>query len=131
MPSGGGRGGDPVAVCPGVVDECLEIRFHRAELVRADVERRVRSLGVDRQEQIDGGHDIVDVDELIGVLARADKRNIGSAFDPVEQDLEDAQPLWADDCLWPQDGDTVALVTVLLDYRLGFDLRFAVDASRA
>ena len=79
----------------------LKILAHRAELARADVDR----LSGDRliEAPDDGIDEILHGEQLVAVRAAAEDRDPPPLPDPVEQDLEHAEPLRPDEGLRPHD----------------------------
>ena len=85
-----------------MVDQRLQVAANSPELRRADVERLARSL-----RHIRRAHDRVDEvlhgEQLVAVVALAEDVDAAAFPDPVEQDLEDAEPLRSDERLRPDD----------------------------
>ena len=111
----------------GVGDQALEVGADRAELGRADVE----GLAGDRPLAAAHGRldQILDGEQLVAVRAVAEDRDATALADPVEQDLEHAEPLRADEGLRPQDDDLEPTPPGLARDALGLDLRLAVVAD--
>ena len=86
-----------------MVDQRLQVVAHGAERAGADVER----LPGDRRVETarDGVDEVLDREELVEVVAVAEDRDAAALADPVEQDLEHAEPLRADERLRPHDDD--------------------------
>ena len=68
-------------------------------------------------------------EQLVAVAAVAEHVDAAALADPVEQDLEDAEPLGPDERLGPNDHDLQAPAAELLRDLLGLDLRLAVVAD--
>ena len=109
-------------------DQALEVGADGAELGRADVE------GLARDRRARRGHgrldQVLDREQLVAVRAVAEDRNAAALADPVEQDLEDAQPFRADEGLRPQDHDLEPAPAGVARDLLGLDLRLAVVRRR-
>jgi hypothetical protein len=72
---------------------------------------------------------VLDREQLVTVRAIAEDRDAAAFADPVEQDLEHAQPLRADERLRTQDHDLEPAPARAAGDALGLDLRLAVVAD--
>ena len=79
--------------------------------------------------QPDGLAQIVDVQQLVAVVAAADHGEAAAVLGPVVEQGEDAQALGADEALGPDDRHDHALLAELLAHAFGFDLGHAVGAD--
>lgn len=124
----GERRGRPDRALTGarIIDRGLEVLLHRAELVRADVEDGVHVRFVPGEHELHRADEIVDVHELILVVAPAHHRDVRARFDPVEKDLKDAETLGTDERLRAKYGHTLAHPAEVRTDFLGLDLRLAV-----
>src|SRR5205807_8149388 len=103
----------------------LQVGPNRAELGRADVERRSRRLGHVRRTD-DRVDEIFDREQLVTIVALTEDVDPPSFPNPVEEDLEHADALRTDERLRPDDrrldrGDAAQ--------RLRVDLGLAVPAD--
>ena len=86
---------------PRVGDQSLEVGAHGAELRCSDVEHLAGHVRRRRtQDRVD---EVIDCEELVPVVPAAEHRNALALADPVEQDLEHAEPLRADERLRADD----------------------------
>ena len=115
------------AVGMGVLDQGFQIRPHRSEVRRADVQR-LAGYGFRACEQ-DGFGEVVDVEQLVAVRAVAQDRDAPALADPVEEDLEDAEPFRAEKRLGSKDHDLGAVGGERAGDLLRLDLRAAVVAD--
>src|SRR5437660_1225746 len=79
-------------------DQRAQILANGAERRRADVERLPRGLGC-RRGAYDCIDEILDGEQLVPVVALPEDVDPAALTNPVEQDLEDAQPFRADEGL--------------------------------
>ena len=81
----GGRAGIPIDMLAesGLVEHRLIVRFHRAELFRADIEGIVDRLVWQGQTEPDRGAKVFDIEELIAVVARAKHREVAAVQRPI------------------------------------------------
>ena len=91
---------------------------------RADVHRQAADRGGEGAR--DGVDEVLDREQLVEVAAVAEDRDPAAVANPVEQDLEDAEPLRADERLRPDDHDVEPAAAELAGQLLGLDLRLAV-----
>src|SRR5215813_3686117 len=108
-----------------MVDQRLQVAADAAEPRRADVERLTGGLW-DIRRSHDRVDEVLDRKQLVAVVALAEDVDAPPFPDPVEQDLEDAEPLGPNERLRPNDrrvdgGDAAE--------RFGVDLRLAVPAD--
>src|SRR6266545_3391202 len=108
-----------------MVDQGLQVRSNGAELGRADVEGLPGGLRQARSAH-DRVHKIFDPEELVPVVTLAQNVDAAPFADPVEQDLEDTEPLGPDERLRPDDRRLDGCDPA---ERLGVDLRLAVPAD--
>ena len=73
--------------------------------------------------------EVLDREQLVAVRAVAEDRDAPALADPVEQDLEDAEALRADEGLRAQDDDLEPAAGDAPRHALGLDLRLAVVAD--
>ena len=90
----------------------------------ADVHRQAADRGGEGAG--DGVDEVLDREQLVEVAAVAEDRDPAAVANPVEQDLEDAEPLRADERLRPDDHDVEPAAAELAGQLLGLDLRLAV-----
>src|SRR6185312_7913400 len=105
----------------------LEVLTHGAEARRTDVQRLSGDVGVEAAH--DRVAEIVDRKELIAVRPVAEDRDPASFPDPVEQDLEDSEPLGPEEGLRTHDDDLEAPPGAGVAEPLRVDLRLAVVAD--
>ncbi len=86
---------------PCVPRERLEVLAHRAEPGGADVQRLACDRSVEAPD--DRLYEVLDGEQLVAIRAVAEDRDPAALADPVEQDLEHAEPLGADEGLGPDD----------------------------
>src|SRR5881409_3888962 len=107
-----------------MIDQPLEVAAHRAELGRADVEHLTRDVaGAGANDRVDK---ILDREQLIAIVPAAEHVDAAPVADPVEEDLEDAQPLRPEERLRPDDD---GLERRRADKLLAGDLRLPVRAD--
>src|SRR2546430_2645514 len=107
-----------------MVDERLQVGPNRAELRRAHIEGLARRLG-DLCRAHDRVHEVSDGKQLIAVVTLSEDVDAPAFADPVEEDLEDAQPLRSDERLGTNDR---GLDSSNAAKALRVDLRLAVRA---
>ena len=111
-----------------MVDQRLEILTDGPELLRADVQRLPGGGPLARREQ-DRLDEILDREQLVPVGAVAQRVDPAPVADPVEEDLEDPEPLGPDERLRAQDHAVQAAPHEGADGVFGLDLRLAVVAD--
>ena len=111
-----------------MVDQRLEILADGPELLRADVQRLPGSGAFARREQ-DRVDEILDREQLVPVGAVTQCVDPTAVADPVEEDLEDAEPFGPDERLRAQDHAVQAAPHERADRVLGLDLGLAVVAD--
>ncbi len=107
-----------------MADQRLEVGADGAEACRSHVEGLPGDVcrgGADRRLD-----EILDREQLVAVRAVSQDRDAAALADPVEQDLEDAEALRADERLGPQDDDLEPAAPRPPGDPLRLDLRFAV-----
>src|SRR5918998_1050714 len=113
-PDRGRRGeADHLLAVPGVVEDGLVILLHRGELLGPDVEGVVHLLLGEGEAEGDGVAEVLDVEELVAVVAAPDHREVMPGVSPVVEESEDAEALRADERLGADDRDRKTLGAVL------------------
>src|SRR5215204_444532 len=117
---------DYLLAVPGVVEDGLVVLFHRGELLRPNVEGFV-DLGLrEREAEGDGVAEVLDVEELVAVVAAPDHGEVVSGVRPVVEQREDAEALRADKGLGADDRDRESSGAVLQADHLRLDLGLPV-----
>ena len=110
-----------------MVDQRLQVGADGSELARADIQRLARDVSVEAAD--DRVDEILDGEQLIAVRAVAEDRNPAPLPDPVEQDLEDAEPLRADERLRAHGRELEPALPKRARHGLGLDLGPSVGAD--
>ena len=111
-----------------MVQYCLEILAHGAEPLRSDVERVIDEIPVGGRAQVDGPTQVLDVEQLVEVVARAQQREVPALIGPVVEELEHSEALRPDEALGAEDGDAHASGAKRQAYLFRLDLGLAVRA---
>ena len=110
----------------GAVEDGLVVLLHRRVFLRADVELRRHDVLRIRHRVPDRVVEVVDVHELVAVLAAADHREAVARVGPVVEQREDAEALRADEALRTDDRDAEAFLDRLTADVLRVDLGVSV-----
>src|SRR3712207_7760797 len=80
------READDLLAAPGVVEDGLVVLLHRGELLGPDVEGVVHLLFRQSQAEGDGVAEVLDVEELVAVVAASDHREVVTGGRPVRSE---------------------------------------------
>src|ERR1019366_2605017 len=107
------RYADDLLAVPSAVKHRLKIVAHRAKKLGAHVEGIVDCIHIACSTQVNDVAQILDVEQLIQIRARAQHRKIPAAIGPIVKELEDAQAFRTDKALGSQDGYACTLPALL------------------
>jgi len=112
-----------------VFAECADVIVFSEVADRADVEDVVPVLTFVGHRKVDRVAEIIDFEELITVFAVSDERDLVALFDPVVEDLENAETVGPDEGLRAYRRDVKPLFAVFVAVLFKRDLAFAVVAD--